>query len=592
MISDMKKIKNLVIHKIAKEQRFSHVFGFFLLGILTGVALLVGLARITWHTKFYPGVQIASIPVAGLTREQAKSLITEKTDMYSAQLIFNGTAWYTTPQSVTYEIESTINEAYTYGRRMQIQDYLLLLTGNKTNYLLKLAMGKTDKLEQLIQDIASSIEISPIEPTVTLIKEKIVVNNGSDGTIIDSEKLDQSIRDNYSQLSDKPIEVPTKVVKRSMNNEELSLLTKRAESLVGKNLKLSLDDEKIQLSDKELVAFLSTEESGEKLDSAKIEEYVIGLSESLNKEPQDAKFEFADGKVNEFLPGKDGVEVSVQLTADGVQQGIEKLMETENKGENIEIAVTRTAPKVTTEKVNELGIRERIGRGESYYAHSIPNRIYNVGLASSRINSALVPPGEEVSFNKMVGEVSGETGYRPAYIISGGRTILGDGGGLCQVSTTMFRAAMSAGLPILERWGHAYRVSYYELNSKPGVDATVIAPSKDFRFKNDTPGHILIQTINDPKALHLVIEIYGTSDGRVATTTEPKVWGITPPLPTIYQDDPSMPTGTMKQVDWSASGAKASFDYKVTRNGETLQEKTFSTTYRAWASVFMRGTGQ
>jgi vancomycin resistance protein YoaR len=154
----------------------------------------------------------------------------------------------------------------------------------------------------------------------------------------------------------------------------------------------------------------------------------------------------------------------------------------------------------------------------------------------------------------------------------------------------MFRAAMSAGLPILERWGHAYRVSYYELNSKPGVDATVIAPSKDFRFKNDTPGHILIQTINDPKALHLVIEIYGTSDGRVATTTEPKVWGITPPLPTIYQDDPSMPAGTMKQVDWSAPGAKASFDYKVMRNGETLQEKTFSTTYRAWASVFMKGT--
>jgi len=268
------------------------------------------------------------------------------------------------------------------------------------------------------------------------------------------------------------------------------------------------------------------------------------------------------------------------------------LLESDNKHETVEIAVARTTPSVTTNKVNELGINERIGRGESYYAHSIPNRIYNVGLSSARLNSALIAPGEEVSFNKLVGEVSSATGYRSAYIIEKGRTVLGDGGGLCQVSTTMFRAVMSAGLPITERWAHAYRVSYYELNSKPGVDATVIAPSKDFRFKNDTPGHILIQTINDPKKLHLVIEIYGTNDGRMVTTTEPKVWGIAPPPPDIYQDDPSLATGTVKQVDWSAWGAKASFEYRVVRDGETIQEKVFSSSYRPWANVYLRGTGQ
>lgn len=589
MISDMKKIKNLVSHN--QQQGLNHVIGFFMLGAVTGIMLIVSLARITWHTKFYPGVKIASISVAGLTREQAKSILSEKTQKYTPKLTFNGNTWESEPGSVIFEIDSAINEAYRYGRRMMIQDYLLLMTGRQTSYPIPLAMGKTDKLEKLIQEISSSVEIAPIEPTIALTKQKIVIKNGSDGTIMDSDKFDQNIRDNYSQLSNQPIEIPTKVVKRSLNNEELTLLTKRAESLVGKNIKLSLDDEKIQLSDKELISFLSTTGRSDEADTINIEEYVAGLSKSLNKEPQDAKFEFNEGKVKEFLPGKDGVEVNKTLTSMLLKETVKKLINDESKSENIEIAVNRTAPKVTTEKVNELGIRERIGRGESYYQHSIPNRIYNVGLASSRINSALVPPGEEISFNKMVGEVSAETGYRPAYIISGGRTILGDGGGLCQVSTTMFRAAMNAGLPILERWGHAYRVSYYELNSKPGVDATVIAPSKDFRFKNDTPGHILIQTINDPKSLHLVIEIYGTSDGRVAIVTEPKVWGITPPLPTIYQDDPSMPAGSMKQVDWAASGAKASFDYKVTRNGETLQEKTFSTTYRAWASVFMRGTG-
>ena len=268
------------------------------------------------------------------------------------------------------------------------------------------------------------------------------------------------------------------------------------------------------------------------------------------------------------------------------------LSENEEKEKKIEIVVDRTSPKVTIDKINELGIKERIGRGESYYAHSIPNRVFNVGLAAERTNSVLVPPGDEYSFNKSVGEISGATGYRTAYVISGGRTVLGDGGGVCQVSTTLFRAAMNAGLPITERWAHAYRVGYYEQNSKPGVDATVYSPSKDLRFKNDTPGHILVQTINDPKELHLVVEIYGTSDGRVATVTEPKISGMSGPLPTIYQDDPSLPTGTMKQVDWAASGAKTSFEYKVERNGEVLQDKVFSSNYRPWASVFLRGTGQ
>ncbi|MEI8232168.1 MAG: VanW family protein [bacterium] len=588
----MKKIKNQPNEREGLAPTVARIALFFGLGIIVGVMLLVGIARLTWHSKFYPGVTVAKVEIAGLTREQAKPKLSKAIAEYQTKLTFNGNSWETPKESVNVEIDSTLNEAYHYGRRVQIADYLLLLINKKTNYPLVLAEGKTDKMEALISEIADTVEIPLIDPMIEIVGKEIKITNGSDGTTINTELLNQKIEENYRNLKKEPVEVLTTASKRQLNQEKIEELKNRAEKLMSKEILLTLDDERITLKAKELMNFLSTRGESELVNTIAIKEYSEGLRESLNKDPQDAKFEFVDGKVTEFAPGKDGVEVDVTLTANSIQRAVEKLINNENVNEKIEISVTRTPPKVTTEKVNELGIRERIGRGESYYQHSIPNRIFNVGLASSRINSALVPPGEEISFNKMVGEVSGETGYQPAYIISGGRTILGDGGGLCQVSTTMFRAAMSAGLPILERWGHAYRVSYYELNSKPGVDATVIAPSKDFKFKNDTPGHILIQTINDPKALHLVIEIYGTSDGRVAEMSEPKVWGNTPPLPTIYQDDPSLPVGTTKQVDWAAAGAKASFEYKVTRNGETLQEKTFSTTYRPWASVFLRGTGQ
>lgn len=578
--------------KTIKQHRseLGRITGFFTLGLLMGLILLVATARLTWHTKFYPGVEVAGIPVSGLNRDQAKNKLLNSINNYHVEFIFNGSSWVAPTGVVEYEIESTLNDAYHYGRRFAISDYLLLLINKKTNYPLRLSEGKTEKMEQLINEMSGVIEIPPIDPVVSVVGGKINIENGIDGILINQTLLDKKIKESYELLSVEPINVPTNSVNPKLSSDNLSELRVRAEALVDKSIILKFDDESIKITPKELIAFLSTSSEIDIWNKIEIEEYVAGLSKSIDKEPQDAKFDFADGKVNEFAPGKDGVQVDEQLTSVSIQQGIQKLLESESKSENVQIEVNRTTPNITTEKVNELGIKERIGRGESFYQHSIPNRIYNVSLASTRLNSALIAPGEEVSFNSLVGEVSAATGYRQAYIISGGRTVLGDGGGLCQVSTTMFRAAMSAGLPILERWGHAYRVSYYELNSKPGVDATVIAPSKDFRFLNDTPGHILIQTINDPKSLHLIIEIYGTSDSRVATISEPKVWGVSPPLPTVYQDDPTLPVGTMKQVDWAAGGAKASFEYKVVRNGETIQEQTFSTVYRPWASVFLKGT--
>ena len=111
------------------------------------------------------------------------------------------------------------------------------------------------------------------------------------------------------------------------------------------------------------------------------------------------------------------------------------------------------------------------------------------------------------------------------------------------------------------------------------------------KFKNDTPGHILIQTIFDAKTSSLVFEIYGTSDGRNATITKPIVTSVLPPPEDLYVDDPNLPAGSVKQIDYKAWGAKVTFIYKVERNGENLIEKTFISNYHPWQAVFLRGTG-
>ena len=122
------------------------------------------------------------------------------------------------------------------------------------------------------------------------------------------------------------------------------------------------------------------------------------------------------------------------------------------------------------------------------------------------------------------------------------------------------------------------------------VHAWIKRHGYDLKIKNDTPAYILIQTRVDTNLNSLTFELYGTSDERKAEISKPRVWSETPPPPDLYQDDPTLPAGQVKQVDWKAWGAKVSFDYKVTRNNETLIEKTFYSNFQPWQSVFLKGT--
>src|SRR5690606_10285855 len=150
-------------------------------------------------------------------------------------------------------------------------------------------------------------------------------------------------------------------------------------------------------------------------------------------------------------------------------------------------------------------------------------------------------------------DVSAETGFQPAYVIKNGQTVLGDGGGVCQVSTTVFRAVLDAGLKVTRRLPHSYRVSYYELNSKPGVDATVYSGNIDLRFINDTDHAILIHAEADSKNLYMKVELYGTSDGRTTEIVDHVTWDYRPAPAAVYIPDPTLPAGQTKQVDWAAS---------------------------------------
>lgn len=318
---------------------------------------------------------------------------------------------------------------------------------------------------------------------------------------------------------------------------------------------------------------------------------IYALKEKINIPSQNALFQFSGGKVLSFKPSKNGQAVNEKELLKSIEVSMLKIASGSVTTLTIPIPVEETFPVSSTTDVNTFGIKERIGRGYSQFGGSIPGRIHNVALAAAKLNGVLIKPGDTFSFNQTLGDISAATGYQSAYIIKDGRTVMGDGGGVCQVSTTLFRAALNAGLSIVERHEHSYRVHYYEDGGfKAGLDATVFDPTDDLKFKNDTPNHILIQSFTDTDNLTLTFELYGTSDGRKAEILNHNVWGSTPPPPDLYQDDPTLPKGVVKQVDFAAWGAKASFQYRVTRNGETIISQTFNSNYRPWQAVYLRGT--
>lgn len=327
-----------------------------------------------------------------------------------------------------------------------------------------------------------------------------------------------------------------------------------------------------------------------KYSEKELREIIKPFQDAIDIEPVNASFEFEDGRVTDFTFSKDGKRVAVEKIEEQLRDNITPKLLTKINSLTIPVPVETSKPDISTEEVNNLGIKELIGVGSSLFTGSIPNRIYNLTLAASKLDGVLIKPGEEFSFNKTIGDISTLTGYKQAYVIQNGRTVLGDGGGVCQVSTTLFRALLNAGLPITERNQHAYRVTYYEQDLGPGIDAAIYTPNIDLKFKNDTKHHILIQTKVNPDYSSLTFELYGTSDGRVSELSKPVISSQTPAPEPLYQDDPTLPKGEIKQVDFAAPGAIVTFNRVVKRNGIEIIKETFTSRYRAWQAVFLRGT--
>lgn len=569
--------------------RFLIILGIFILVFLIGVSLYY----VSYTSKIYPNISVAGINIGGKSLESASIILTERINtIEEIKLVYNDKDFVIKLNdfNFSYNIPQSIQNAYNFTRTgnffYDLQSRIRLLF-KKKDFDLSVTIND-EKLRNGILPIAKSITIKPIESSISVNGDEITVNKGKPGIVLDEYKLIELIKEYLTRNKTGVVEIPAKNVGHTLTESQASSYEERARNLLGKELNIKFEYNTFNFGASELIQLIDPVGSYKDSD---IYSFIENLASSIERSPQEPKFTFENGKVTEFQPALDGVKIDNEEFKKIIIESLDSLSESQDKTINVKVPVIKISSDISTDDVNNFGIKELIGRGVSTYFHSIASRVHNVSLAASKINGTLVKPGETFSFNQTLGEVSGATGYQPAYIISEGRTILGDGGGVCQVSTTLFRALLNAGLPIVERQSHAYRVSYYEQDSPPGLDATVYSPSPDLKFINDTPGYILIVAKANPKNYSLIFELYGTSDGRISDISKPVVTGVTAPPPDLYQDDPTLPTGTVKQIDWKAWGAKVTFNYTVTRNGEKLINKTFISNYKSWQAIYLRGTG-
>ena len=323
------------------------------------------------------------------------------------------------------------------------------------------------------------------------------------------------------------------------------------------------------------------------INTAAFEAFLHDLAPGLIVPAKNGRFHFNEStrQLEIVQPAETGRELNIEETLQRLEQGIFT-----SGNRTVPMAFNYIQPQYHNNvTAAELGISELVAEATTSFRGSSANRRTNIAVSASKFDGVIVPPGEEFSFNRFLGDISYENGFVDGKVIFASGTATGIGGGVCQVSTTAFRAAFKGGYAIIERNSHGYRVGYYEQNGHdPGLDAAIWQPQRDFRFQNDTPYHLLIETTFDPTQSTLQFRFYSTNPGRRVEIEDAIVRDVTPPPPPLYIAKPGMRANQSVQVDYAAEGADVTVYRNIydTSTGELIKRDHVFTHYLPWQAKF------
>ncbi|RDI96027.1 hypothetical protein DV704_03665 [Meiothermus sp. QL-1] len=555
---------------------------------LVGSAVFTGLvlgwaAFERYHLeRIYPGVVAAGVPVGGLTLEEATARIaaasanqppprlTLKAGAAQLEVSADTLGWRPDPRA-------TAERAFAVGRS-RLAERIAALRGQVQIPLV--AHLEAAAVEQQLRSIARRLERPPRDARVVYRNGRFEVEREVVGVRLDIQAaLETYLRHPEVQVLEFfPQPLPPRLTAGMLEgvaaraNELLRPVALVYETPGGESYRRLL-------SPAEVAALLQV---GEELrpDRKKLAELIAQFAARHDRLPIDAR----------YVAGPKG-ELRIQPEQNGFKlnqpESLRRLEALLLRPDLTELRL-KAVPKRAQVRAADLPRPEALtllAEATTTYAGSSPERIANIHAAARNLDGYIVLPGEVFDFNRAVGSISLENGFKEALVISGGRTVKGVGGGVCQVSTTAFRALYQAGLPILERHHHAYRVRWYD--PIVGYDAAVYQPYLNLRARNDTPGPLVVRTRYTRSSL--TVQLYGVPDGRVVVVSPPTILERTPHPPPQYIVDQSLSPGEVKQVDWAVDGFRTRITRTITRPDGQVETHELHSNFRPWRAVYLVG---
>ncbi len=567
--------------------------------MIAGVATLL-ILELWLADRVLPGVYAWDVDLGGLTRDQAvahlAAAFSYPTDRHPT-LRYGDQVWPVDPANLGTQVDriATVDAAWTVGHQGGLLDRLLEQAQVLLNSRLVVPVFTFDSGSgrMFLSQVARQVN-RPLHNATLSLRDDLAVEiiPGQVGREVDEEATRQALSRRIAEMTGG--EVALVVRESEPLLADLSAAQAQVQRILSAPVVLTAPDfDPWTIEPAMLAGWLilrPTATSGGNatlsvdLDPGQTTRFAEEIAAQVARPAIDARFRFDDASgtlltVAESVPGQ-----TLDVTATVA------LIESAATGEqrSVPLPLVSIRPAISTEDAPRLGIVELIGEGVTSFAGSSAARVQNIVVGAAQFDGLFIPPGETFSFNYYLGEVTAEKGYEEGIIIWGNTTRADVGGGLCQVSSTAFRAAFWAGLPITERWPHAFRVGYYE--PPLGLDATIYSPQVDLKWINDTGNYVLIHTYVDRTDNTLTFSFYGTNPGRTVEMDGPQQSNPVPHGPPVYRDDPTLPKGQTKQIEWAKDGLDVTVYRIVKENGVEVRRDTFFSRYRPWQAVYLVGT--
>jgi len=561
-----------------------------------GAATFVAMGQARFGNRFYPGVRVDGEDVGGLTLDQARSRLAARWDGFgAAPIVFrlDGRTWNPTGREVGIQVDyaTALARAYAWGRRggwderlRQQRETLDAPRDWRTTVSFD-PHAFTSYVERIANEIAAPPEDASLRIETQGGQRRARVYPSSEGR----ELVPADVLAVMSRRFDTPqrliIELESRSVSPEIVTDNVTPAAERARQLMDGHIELVAPGHRWSIAREALAQEMrvvgppTAPDVSVDVSYRAFDQVAREIADTLRVPAVEPKIRVdRDGEVVPLVQGTPGRTIDAERLWSRVQTAFDRGQQ------RVSVPLVTIQPSITRLSAGELQFNNLIAEGVSRFSGSSANRVHNINNGSRLIDGTVVPPGETFSFNATVGPITEGNGFVEGLVIAPTRTEPGIGGGICQVSTTLFRAAFWAGLPISERWQHAYRVGYYELgpNNPPGFDAAIWQPAQDLAFTNDTPNHILIRRILDTHRETLAFRLMGPSLEREVTLQAWRGDEIEPP-PLRVEPSTELAPGEIEKTDSAIPGLRTVITRQVLLGGRVIAKDRFPSIFLPWA---------